>query len=378
MGTNELLGGMSAEVFLREYWHKKPLLIRGALRDVGAPVDFDWLSQLAQQEEVESRLIESRKGGWHVENGPFRASRFKRLPESDWTLLVQSVNHHLPHIDEILWRFNFIPYARLDDLMISYAPPGGTVGPHFDSYDVFLLQVGGRKRWQISAQTDDAFIEDAPIRVLKDFRVEEEYILEHGDMLYLPPRYAHYGVAMEPGMTYSIGFRAPSAQELATEFLVYMQDRICVEGRYADPGLQWQSDPARIPQAMVDEIAQTLAQIRWDKALVADFLGHYLSEPKASVFYDAPEDELDEEDFAACVQRDGVRLSRKSQILYTESLLYCNGEILDVDAESVACWQRFANQRFLAGEDVRDSMLIALYQGYLDGYWLPESIEVEK
>ncbi|MGL6070954.1 ribosomal protein uL16 3-hydroxylase [Craterilacuibacter sp.] len=378
MVVNELLGDMPAEVFLREYWHKKPLLIRGALRDVGVPVDFDCLCRLAQDEDVESRLIENRQGNWHLENGPFRASRFKRLPDSDWTLLVQSVNHHLPHIDEILWRFNFIPYARLDDLMISYAPPGGTVGPHFDSYDVFLLQVGGRKRWQISAQKDDAFIEGAPIRVLKDFKVEEEYILEHGDMLYLPPRYAHYGVALEPGMTYSVGFRAPSAQELATEFLVYMQDRVCIDGRYADPGLQWQADPARIPQGMVDDIAQTLAQISWDKALVADFLGHYLSDPKANVFYDAPEDELDEEAFFNEVQREGVVLSRKSQILYTDTLLYCNGALLDVDADTVATWQRFANQRMLEPREVLDDMLEALYQGYLDGYWLPATGRLQK
>ena len=372
MIVNELLGDMPAEVFLSEYWHKKPLLIRGALRDVGVPVDFDWLCRLAQDEDVESRLIESHQGNWSLENGPFRAARFQRLPDSDWTLLVQSVNHHLPHIDEILWRFNFIPYARLDDLMISYAPPGGTVGPHFDSYDVFLLlQVGGRKRWQISAQKDDAFIEGAPIRVLKDFKVEEEYILEHGDMLYLPPRYAHYGVALESGMTYSIGFRAPSSQELATEFLVYMQDRLCIDGRYADPGLKWQVDPARIPQGMVDDIAQALTQIRWDKAMVADFLGHYLSEPKAHVFYDTPEDELDEEAFFAAVRHAGVVLSRKSQILYTDALLYCNGALLDVDAETVAGWQRFANQRRLAPSDVLDGMLEVLYQGYLDGYWLP-------
>ena len=162
MKTMTLLGGLTPEEFLSEYWQKKPLLIRGALTEVGPHVDFKCLSELAMQEDVESRLIENRNGKWHLERGPFRPARFRKLGETDWTILVQNVNHHLPHIDKILWQFDFIPFARLDDLMISYAPPGGTVGPHFDSYDVFLLQVGGRKRWQISSQADDDFIPDAP------------------------------------------------------------------------------------------------------------------------------------------------------------------------------------------------------------------------
>ncbi|WP_047244402.1 cupin domain-containing protein [Chromobacterium subtsugae] len=369
MNTTTLLGGMSPEQFLAEYWHKKPLLIRGALTDVGPHVDFSVLSELAQRDDAESRLIEFKRGRWHLERGPFRASRFRRLAETDWTLLVQGVNHHLPHIDEILWRFNFIPYARLDDLMISYAPPGGTVGPHFDAYDVFLLQVGGRKRWQISAQHDDDFIEDAPIRVLKDFRVEEEFVLEHGDMLYLPPHYAHHGVALEPGMTYSIGFRAPPAQELATQFLVYLQDRMCLDGVYADPNLKRQADPARISAEMIEQVSGLLSRIRWDKDTVCDFLGHYLTEPKAHVFYDAPEEELDEDEFAEALASQGLALDRKSQILFCDDCVYCNGEKLAADAGDFAHWRQFANQRKLAPGTFSADMLASLYDGYLSGYW---------
>ncbi|KUM02397.1 cupin domain-containing protein [Chromobacterium subtsugae] len=369
MNTTTLLGGMSPEQFLAEYWHKKPLLIRGALTDVGPHVDFSVLSELAQRDDAESRLIEFKRGRWHLERGPFRASRFRRLAETDWTLLVQGVNHHLPHIDEILWRFNFIPYARLDDLMISYAPPGGTVGPHFDAYDVFLLQVGGRKRWQISAQHDDDFIEDAPIRVLKDFRVEEEFVLEHGDMLYLPPHYAHHGVALEPGMTYSIGFRAPPAQELATQFLVYLQDRMCLDGVYADPNLKLQADPARISAEMIEQVSGLLSRIRWDKDTVCDFLGHYLTEPKAHVFYDAPEEELDEDEFAEALASQGLALDRKSQILFCDDCVYCNGEKLAADAGDFAHWRQFANQRKLAPGTFSADMLASLYDGYLSGYW---------
>ncbi|HJV06323.1 MAG TPA: cupin domain-containing protein [Chromobacteriaceae bacterium] len=364
-----LLGGLTPEEFLQDYWHKKPLLIRGALTDVGPHVDFAWLSKLAMEEDVESRLIEYRQGHWHLERGPFRASRFRRLPASDWTILVQNVNHHLPHIDDILWRFNFMPYARLDDLMISYAPPGGTVGPHFDSYDVFLLQVGGKKRWQISSQQDDAFIEGEPIKVLQDFQVEQEFILEHGDMLYLPPRYAHYGVALEPGMTYSIGFRAPTAQELATQFMVYLQDRVCLDGIYADPDLQVTEQPALIGPEMVEQVSQILARVQWDQHTVSDFLGHYLTEPKAHVFYDAPDNALDEEEFAAQAQQQGVVLDRKSQILFDDCNVYCNGERLDVETVDKACWHQFANWRRIDGNVIEQSMMPLLYEGYLAGYW---------
>ncbi|MDF0604477.1 cupin domain-containing protein [Neisseriaceae bacterium TC5R-5] len=369
MNITTLLGGLSPENFLQEYWHKKPLLIRGALTDVGPWVDFGVLSELAQQEEVESRLIEYRRGRWQMEHGPFRPARWRKLAASDWTLLVQSVNHHLPHIDEILWRFNFIPYARLDDLMISYAPPGGTVGPHFDAYDVFLLQVGGRKRWQISSQHDEAFIEDAPIRVLKDFRTEQEFVLEHGDMLYLPPKYAHYGVALESGMTYSIGFRAPPAQELANQFLMYLQDNLRLEGVYADPHLQLQADPARISEEMVEQVSSLLQQIRWDRQVVGDFLGRYLTEPKAHVFYDSPESPLDEQTFLLQLESQGLVLDRKSQILLEGEQVYCNGECLATELTDLVCWRYFANTRRLSPEHYISSMGPGLYEGYLSGYW---------
>ncbi|MDC7711340.1 cupin domain-containing protein [Vogesella indigofera] len=371
MKAIDLLGGMTAETFLQDYWHKKPLLIRGALTDVGAPVDLAWLTELSRSEDVESRLIEFKQGKWSLERGPFRPGRLRRLPESDWTILVQNVNHHLPHIADILWCFDFMPYARLDDLMISYAPPGGTVGPHFDSYDVFLLQVGGRKHWQISSQQDEAFIEDAPIKVLKDFRMEEEFVLEHGDMLYLPPRYAHYGVALEPGMTYSIGFRAPSAQELATEFLVYLQDRICIDGRYADPELRPPQEPARLDDSMVEQVGRILSQISWDRHTVTDFLGHYLTEPKPHVFYEAPEEELDEDEFVAAVAATGVELDLKTLILYADDMLYCNGEALPVLRGDVAAWQQLANRRRISPQQLLPSMMPLLLEGYHAGWWQP-------
>lgn len=364
-----LLGGLTAEQFLSEYWQKKPLLVRGALTDVGPHADFAVLSELATREDVESRLIEFKGGQLQLEHGPFKKNRFKRLPAGDWTILVQSANHHLPHVADILWQFDFLPYARLDDLMISYAPPGGTVGPHFDSYDVFLLQVGGKKRWMISGQEDVSLIEGAPLRILQHFEADETFDLEHGDMLYLPPKYAHYGVATEPGMTYSIGFRAPAADELANQFLMYLQDHVCAEGRYADPDLKAQSDPALISTEMVQQVSQILQAVRWDESIVADFLGHYLTEPKAHVFYDAPESPLDEDAFVAAVTEKGVTLDLKSQILFVHDRMYCNGEALEVEAGEWDIWKKFANQRRLAASNYSQTTLDALFDGYLSGYW---------
>ncbi len=365
----DILGGMDAETFLRDYWQKAPLLIRQAIPDVGQPVDFAWLSELASRDDVESRLIEYRQDRWKVEHGPLSARRLAKLPDSDWTILVQSVNHHLPHIADILWRFDFLPYARLDDLMISYAPPGGTVGPHFDSYDVFLLQVGGRKRWQISGQEDVSLVDGAPLKILQRFDADQTWELGHGDMLYLPPKYAHYGVALEPGMTYSIGFRAPTRQEMVTQFLVYLQDRLCCDGMYADPDLAPIAEPGRIGADMVEQVSAMLQAIQWDRDTVTDFLGHYLTEPKAHVFYDAPEEELDEDEFAQALAENGLRLDLKSQILFTESGVYANGERLEITESDRPHWQALANRRRLAAGVYPDTLTEALYDGYLHGFW---------
>src|SRR5690606_39783213 len=190
---------------------------------------------MAAREDVESRLITHFSAKWHLEKGPF-----PKLPsprKTDWTLLIQGVNLHDDAADALLQQFRFIPDARLDDLMISYATPNGGVGPHFDSYDVFLLQAHGRRRWRIGSQKDLSLVEDLPLKILKHFKPEQEFVLEPGDMLYLPPHYAHDGIAADECMTYSIGFRAPSYQELGEAFLHFMMDSIDLKGRYADPDL---------------------------------------------------------------------------------------------------------------------------------------------
>ena len=208
-----LLGGLSPQAFLRRHWQKRPLLVRAALPDCGNIVTNSALRTLAARDDVESRLVERRHGRFHVTHGPIPRSRMPRAAAGSWTLLVNGVNHHNARAEELLRRFAFIPQARLDDVMVSYAARGGGVGPHLDSYDVFLIQGQGRRRWRLAKARPERrpfpLVADAPLKLIAGFRAEEEVVLEAGDLLYLPPGWGHDGVALDPCVTYSIGFRAP-------------------------------------------------------------------------------------------------------------------------------------------------------------------------
>jgi 50S ribosomal protein L16 3-hydroxylase len=282
------------------------------------------------------------------------------------------VNHYLPEAAALLRHFSFIPHARLDDLMVSYAPRGGGVGPHFDSYDVFLLQGSGHRRWQISAQADRSLIPGAPLRILSNFRVEQEWVLEPGDMLYLPPHYAHNGIAEDDCMTYSIGFRTPAYQELAEQFLVYLQDRIEVDGMYADPDLKTQKHPSEISAAMLKQTEQAIKRVRWDREDIANFLGCYLSEPKPHIFFDAPERPLSMAKFAQAIRKSGVRLDLKSQMLCHAGWIFMNGEENRVNADDYS-WLRNLADRHESPVDkgCPAGLVELLYQWYLDGYISP-------
>ena len=252
---------------------------------------------------------------------------FSRLPAKDWTLLVQDINHFLPSARELLLKFNFIPHARLDDLMVSYAPEEGGVGPHFDSYDVFLLQGMGRRNWQISAQQDKSLVMDAPLKILREFRPEQEWMLEPGDMLYLPPGYAHNGVAKGHCMTYSIGFRAPTYQELATQFLVYLQDHTAIEGMYHDPESQLPIPPgAHQPGYGASGRRAALNKIKWGRTDIERFLGIYLTEPKPHVFFTPPSNPVTQQEFAYQVKEGKLQLNLKSRMLCRGKNIFLNGD----------------------------------------------------
>jgi 50S ribosomal protein L16 3-hydroxylase len=372
---NTLLGGLSPQKFLRDYWQKKPLLIRQAVPGFKGLLDPKQLMALACDEDAQARLVTHQRGEFDLRHSPFIAKDFTGLSKKgQWSVLVQGVNHSLPEAGELLKNFDFIPHARLDDLMVSYAPKGGGVGPHFDAYDVFLLQGHGHRRWQISTQADQTLIEGAPLRILKDFKVEQEWVLEPGDMLYLPPHCAHNGIAEDDCMTYSIGFRTPWHQELAEQFLVYLQDRIEVKGTYADPDLKLQKHPSEIGPAMLKQVGAAIRKVRWDDEDIANFLGSYLSEPKPHIFFDGPARPLSATRFAEAVQKRGVALDLKTLMLCQDRTLFVNGEAYPVRKSDYRVLRELADVRQLPAETAltQDAMEL-LYEWYLDGYLAPNT-----
>lgn len=364
-----LLGGLSIAEFLRDYWQKKPLLIRQAIPDFQGLLNPQQLIKLACTDDAQVRLVTQYRGKFDLQQAPFKPEDFSDFGKKKWTVLVQGVNHHLASASTLLQQFNFIPHTRLDDLMVSYAPQGGGVGPHFDSYDVFLLQGQGKRRWQISTQDDHTLIDGTPLRILSDFKMEQEWVLEAGDMLYLPPQCAHNGIAEDDCMTYSIGFRTPSYQELAEQFLVYLQDRISVEGMYADPDLQTQQHPAELSAAMLSQVARAINQIRWDKDDIANFLGCYLSDPKPHVFFDPPHRPMSLAKFESAAQQHGVTLNLKCQMLCHVDTVFMNGEEFAVNPTQYQQLRELADHRTLPGNSENLAGICpTLHQWYLDGY----------
>ena len=373
----QLLNNLTPAQFLAEYWQKKPLLIRQAIPNFKGLMSPNDLAGLACEDDVQARIIKQKKHSWSVQNSPFDGGDFSKLPAKDWTLLVQSVNHYLPEATDLLAQFNFIPHARLDDLMVSYAPAGGGVGAHVDSYDVFLLQGSGKRNWKISAQSDLSLIEGVPLRILKHFETEQEWTLEAGDMLYLPPQIAHWGVSMgDDCMTYSIGFRAPKTQELMHEFFSYLQDNIeaddlRVASLYRDPDLSLQTHPAEISKDMIKQVSAMLQTMTWDNNHIADFLGKYLTEPKPDVVFEAPR-KISLATFCKQLSTKSLSLDLKSQMLFSQNQFYLNGEPLTVAAELSACMRELADKRCVnttaLQANIHAALAEAIFESYLAGY----------
>lgn len=368
----QILNDLTPTQFLAEYWQKKPLLIRQAIPNFKGLLSPNELAGLACEDDVQARIISQKKDVWQVKHGPFDDSDYDKLGKKNWTLLVQSVNQYLPDAADLLAQFNFIPHARLDDLMVSYAPTGGGVGAHVDSYDVFLLQGSGKRNWKISAQSDLRLVENAPLRILKYFKHEQEWVLEAGDMLYLPPQIAHWGVSeSDDCMTYSIGFRAPKTQELQHEFLNYLQDHLNVEGLYTDPELNLQNHPAEISDGMISKVGEMLQKMTWDKQHVADFLGKYLSEPKVDVVF-APNKKITQAEFIKKLAAKTLWLSLKSQLLFTHNNFYLNGEKLTVTAIIYNEIKHLADKKHIdtpaLEANIHEACSDALFDAYLAGY----------
>ena len=349
-----VLGGMSPAAFLRDYWQKRPLLIRQAIPGFSGLFDRDAFLALAQREDATSRLViqhpRRKKLRWERHDGPFDDLDASQLPDSHWTMLIHGIESLVPGGWELLRSFSFIPQARIDDLMVSYASDGGTVGPHDDLYDVFLLQGPGRRRWQISTQTDRTLDPSAAIKVLKSFVPEEEWLLEPGDMLYLPPGVAHCGVAEGPCFTYSIGFLAPSHRELVQGFLGFLGEVLDAgvdpDALYEDPDLGLQADPLQVGDRMVAKVAAILGHIRWDEERVGQFLGRYLTGNKSHGGFIVPARPLSEAAFAARLARPGrLELALPSRGLLRGGRLFFNGEVHDAEPALRQLFSQLVSER---------------------------------
>jgi len=361
-----LLGGLTPAQFMRRHWQKKPLLVRQAIPQFQPPVLRADLFALAAQEGVESRLVQLVKGAWKLRHGPFSRRALPALQQPDWTLLVQGVDLHNDAVHALMQQFRFVPEARLDDLMISYASSGGGVGPHFDSYDVFLLQAHGKRRWRIGRQKDLTLRDGIPLKVLAQFEPEEEFVLEPGDMLYLPPRYAHDGIAEGECMTYSIGFRAPARAELAQELLVRLaEDAGDVEGNpvlYRDAAQEAVAQPAAIPAGLHGFAREALSKALAEPLVLERALGEYLTEPKASVWFE-PGDTR--------VMLEGVRLDRKSRMMYDAHHVFINGESYRAGGRDATLMRRLADQRQLTARDLARASddALELLSSWCDAGW---------
>jgi 50S ribosomal protein L16 3-hydroxylase len=336
-----LLGGLSPQAFMRRHWQKRPLLIRQAVPGIVPPLDRGALFALAARDDVESRLVVRDGRRWTLRHGPLPRRALPPLARARWTLLVQGLDTHVAAAHELLARFRFVPDARLDDLMISYASDGGGVGPHLDSYDVFLLQVHGRRRWRIGRVADPGLVPGLPLAILARFRAEEEWVLDPGDMLYLPPLWGHDGIAVGECMTCSIGFRAETAEGLADAVLQRLVDtppQRSDAARYRDPAQAAVVHPARVPPALAAFAARAVARRLGEPRAIAHAVGEVLSEPKPDLTFAG----------RGRAGRGGdLRLDRATRMLYDATSIYINGERYVAGGRDATILRRLADRRAL-------------------------------
>lgn len=381
----DLLAGLSPAQFMRRHWQKKPLLVRRAIPEFKPLLSRADLFAMAADEAVESRLIVQKGDGWKMKQGPMARRSLPPVSQAGWTLLVQSVDGHHEAVYALLQQFRFVPDARLDDLMISYATAGGGVGPHFDSYDVFLLQASGRRRWRIGQQADLSLQPGVPLKILQNFEPDEEFVLEAGDMLYLPPAYAHEGVAeasvdsdekAADCMTYSIGFRAPASGELAASLLHRLAEfsedaqsdaedsnegegsKVKPRRLYRDSGQPATDTPAAIPAKLLGFATQAVSNALKDPLALACALGESMTEPKSAVYFEPPLGAWPFADSASSQQ--AIRLDRRTRMMYDQHHVFMNGESYRARGADATLMRRLADQRELSAKDLRAASSQAL------------------
>lgn len=366
-----LLGGLSPDEFMKQHWQKKPLLVRQAIPNFKPLLDRGELFDLAAREDGQARLVIQKPGetpAWQFKQGPFERRALPALKRPGWTVLVQGVDLQHDGVHDLMNQFRFVPDARLDDLMISYATDGGGVGPHFDSYDVFLLQAQGQRRWRIGAQKDLTLQPDVPLKILANFEPEEDFVLEPGDMLYLPLLHAHDGIAMGECMTYSIGFRSPSRSELARELLQRLaddaEDAVGADV-YRDPEQAATAQPGEIPAGMLAFARAALQDALKDPQALGRVLGEYLTEPKPEVWFETSDPD-------APPLPGPVHLDRRTKMMFDEMHIFINGESFKASGLDAALMRRLSDERTLSQQDLSQTSAEArnLLQEWCEAGWL--------
>jgi len=372
---NHILGKISNDVFLKKYWQKKPLLIRDAIKNFKSPITEKDLFRIAQNENAISRLIEFKRGIWQVKYGPFKKLDLPKKINTPWTILVQNMNHHLPFAESFLNLFKFIPYARLDDLMVSFATKKGSVGPHFDSYDVFLFQAKGEREWKISEQKKFSLDKKSAIKIITNFKVKNTWVLKPGDLLYLPPNVGHWGVSQSDDcLTYSIGFRAPGTFEIQSKFLDFIQDNLITNKNdlYRDPNLNLQKNPAEINSNMIKKIQRIVNQLRWNTNSINNFIGQLLTEPIEGAVFETSKS-MTAEVFIKDLIKKPLKLNPKTRMLFIKNNFYINGELIEADKKSIMYLKQLANDREISIKSTLNkkdlnALGIVLLPLYLSGF----------
>ena len=372
---NHILGKISVDVFLKKYWQKKPLLIRDAIKNFKSPITEKDLFRIAQNENAISRLIEFKRGIWQVKYGPFKKSGLPKKINTSWTILVQNINHHVPFAESFLNLFKFIPYARLDDLMVSFATKKGSVGPHFDSYDVFLFQAKGEREWKISEQKKFSLDKKSAIKIITNFKAKNTWVLKPGDLLYLPPNVGHWGISQSNDcLTYSIGFRAPGTFEIQSKFLDFIQDNLITikNDLYKDPNLNLQKNPAEINSNMMKKIHHIINRLRWNTNSINTFIGQLLTEPIEGAIFETSKS-MTLEIFKKDLVRKPLKLNPKTRMLFIKNNFYINGEIIETDKKSIMYLKQLANDREVSIKSTLNkkdlnALGIALRPLYLSGF----------
>lgn len=356
-----ILGNISKEQFLKEYWQKKPLIIRQAYPNFEPIIAADELAGMSLEEEIESRIIleNGPDSPWQLMSGPFEEETFSKLPADKWTLLIQGVDQWIPEAADLLQDFNFIPNWRIDDLMISFATDGGSVGPHYDQYDVFLLQAEGQREWRIGqmCSEQDDFLKETKLRILSKFEETERWLLEPGDMLYLPPRLAHYGISQGNCQTYSIGFRAPSQSELMHSLVDQIDISSNEDQRYGDPDLALQHHSGKISTAALQQVRDFMTQAIADPLLLSDTIGKLMTEPKYQQVNDNDKDGHSDYsllDLNDDLQAESIERELHSRFAYNCSddavSFYAGGKVHALTENSLEFVQYLSQQRQYQGE----------------------------